>query len=116
MFHTSPLSRIALAQSLVVFIGVMTTCGMLKLNHYDPQSGTRWNPVAVAIREAGFLLLAIPVGWTVLCLVLESRDTSRWNRTWTIVSGLAIIAGLVSFLWWTTATPTFYQKLPLQEL
>lgn len=44
MFHTSPISRIALAQSLVVFIGVMTTCGMLKLHDYDPQSGTRWNP------------------------------------------------------------------------
>jgi hypothetical protein len=116
MNFTSAISRLALLQSLIVVIGVLTTCGILKLNGYDPGAAIRWNPVAVAVRNVGYLLLMVPAIWTATCIVLERRAPNHWNRTWSIASGVLAIALLAGLLWWTTATPFFFQKVPLQTL
>lgn len=110
------ISRLALLQCLIVVIGVLTTCGILKLNAYDPSVAVRWNPVAVAVRNFGYLLLIVPAIWTAVCLVLERRTSTRWNRTWTIASGLLFTCILNGLLWWTTATPLFFQKVPMQGM
>jgi hypothetical protein len=114
MNNTSAISRIALLQCLIVVIGVLTTCGILKLNAYDPNAQIRWNPVAVAVRNIGYLLVIIPPIWTAVCITLERRESNRWNRTWSIVSGVLVCAVLAGLLWWTTATPYFFQKAPAQ--
>ena len=114
MNYTSAISRLALLQCLIVVIGVLTTCGILKLNAYDPEAAIRWNPVAVAVRNVGYLLLMVPAIWTAACIVLERRASNHWNRTWSIASGVLVIALLAGLLWWTTATPFFIQKVPLQ--
>ena len=116
MNYTSAISRLALLQCLIVVIGVLTTCGILKLNAYDPEAAIRWNPVAVAVRNLGYLLLMVPATWTAACVVLERRASNHWNRTWSIASGVLVISVLVALLWWTTATPFFFQKVPLQAL
>jgi uncharacterized membrane protein len=115
MINTSAISRIALLQCLIVVIGVLTTCAILKLNAYDPEAAIRWNPVAVAVRNAGYLLLIIPAIWASLCVVLERRISNPWNHAWSIVSGVLVIFVLVVLLWWTTTTPFFFQKVPLQS-
>ena len=114
MNYTSAISRLALLQYLVVVIGVLTTCGILKLNGYDPAAAIRWNPVAVAIRNLGYLLLLVPAIWAAACIVLERRACNRWNRNWSIASGVLVVSVLVGLLWWTTSTPFFFQKVPLQ--
>lgn len=116
MNQTSAISRLALLQCLVVVIGVLTTCAMLKLYAYDPNTSIRWNPLAVSVRNFGYLLLMIPAIWTAACIVMERRESSHWNRTWSMVSGVLVTAVLAGLLWWTTATPYFFQKVPLQEL
>jgi hypothetical protein len=114
MIYTSAISRIAMLQCLIVVIGVLTTCGTLKLNAYDPEAAIRWNPLAVAVRNFGYLLLMVPAFWTAACIVLERRASNHWNRTWSIASGALFISLLTGLLWWTTATPFFFQKVPLQ--
>ncbi len=114
MNHASAISRLALLQCLIIVVGVLTTCGILKLHAYDPGSAVRWNPVAVAVRNLGFLLLAVPAIWAGACPVLERRVSNRWSRGWSIGSGVIAVVVLIGFLWWTTATPYFFQKIPLQ--
>ena len=111
--NMSTISRLALLQCLVVVIAVLTTCGLLKLNAYDPDSEIRWNPVAVAIRNYGFLLLLVPAVWAAASFALERSAVHRWSPSWTLVSGLMVISLLVSLLWWTTSTPYLHQKVPL---
>lgn len=114
MYNTSAISRIALIQCLIVVTGVLTTCGILKLYAYDPNADIRWNPVAVAVRNIGYLLLIIPPIWTAVCVVLERSDSYFWNRIWSIASGILICTALAGLLCWTTATPFFFQKVPAQ--
>lgn len=113
--NMSTISRLALLQCLVVVIGVLTTCGLLKLNAGVLDSEIRWNPVAVAIRNYGFLLLLVPAVWAAASFALERSAVHRWCPAWTVVSGLMVISLLVSLLWWTTSTstPYFHQKVPL---
>jgi uncharacterized membrane protein len=105
MKNTSAISRLALLQCLIVVIGVMTTCLILKFNAYSTEPDRPWNPVAVAVWNLGYLLLVIPAIWTAACFVLERRASDHWNRTWSIVSGVLVIIILAGLLWWTTATP-----------
>jgi hypothetical protein len=114
MNQASSISRLALLQCFVVVAGVLMTGGILKLNGYDPGSAARWNPVAVAVRNLGFLPLVVPAIWTGGCVVLERRARNDWTRTWSIVSGVLVIAVLSGLLWWTAATPFFFHKVPLQ--
>jgi|GEM_PF-6252576 len=110
MIPISPIARLALLQSLVIVIGVLTTCMILKLNlSIYKESSVDWNPVAVAVRNFGFLLLIIPAAWAGTCVALEHRRTNFWNSTRTLISGIAIITILIGFFWWTTENPYFYR-------
>lgn len=111
MTYSSSISRLALLQFLMVGIGVFTTCGTLKLLNYRPDIDMqiRWNPVALAVRSFGIVLLLIPVVWAIACIFLERRYSERWDQRWTIVSGVAILLGIIGLLWWTTVTPYFFQ-------
>ncbi|MES2923978.1 MAG: hypothetical protein V4819_20665 [Verrucomicrobiota bacterium] len=119
--NTSAMSRLALVQFLVTVIGVMTTCAMLKLHQYGPETAAhpepwmRWNPAAVVVRSYGFLLLIVPAAWTFVCMALERRAPERWSRSWTVISGAVLLAALIGFLAWTTFHPFFWQKIPLRE-
>lgn len=116
MNPASAISRLALFQCLVVITGVLTTCGMLKLNQYGDGGDFRWNPAAVAVRNAGFLLLVLPVLWTLGSIYLERHAPHRWGRGWTITSGVLLAFAMLGFLSWTTVTPYFFQKRPLQTV
>ncbi len=110
---TSPISRLALLQFLVVVVGVLTTCAMLKFNHYgkdnfyDSNFIIRWNPVAVAIWNLGYLLLAVPAFWAVACVLLEKRAPELWSQTWSIISGFLVTFLLAGLLFWTTVTTLY---------
>jgi hypothetical protein len=115
------ISRLALVQFLVVVIGVLTTCAMLKLHQYDPETARnpeawmRWNPVAVAVRSCGYLLLVAPALWMIGSVVLERRAPQYWSRGWTITAGILLIAFLFGFLAWTTIYRYFPVKVPFRE-
>jgi len=108
MIPKSPISRMALLQSLVIVIGVFTTGIVLKLHMY-PESSLDWNPASVAVRNYGYLLLLVPAAWAVACVVLERCRTNLWSPTRTLISGIVIITLLIGFLWWTTEKPYFEQ-------
>jgi hypothetical protein len=121
MGSISAVSHLSLVQFLVVVIGVLTTCAMLKLNGYGPDtaahpaSGMRRNPVAVAVRSCGLLLLIAPKMWAFGSIALERRAPQFWSRGWMIASGAVLLAVLIGFLAYTTMFPYFQVKIPLQS-
>ena len=108
MIPKSPITRMALLQTLVIVIGVFTTGIVLKFHMY-PKLSLDWNPASVAVRNYGFFLLIIPAAWTGVCLALERCRTNLWSPTRTLISGIVVITLLIGFLWWTTEKSYFEQ-------
>jgi len=109
MSPISSLSRLALLQVLVVAVGVLVTCGMLKLYGY-PDFARHWNPVSLGVRHSGYLLLFVPAVWTFACLGMERRITGVWTRRWSLASGFILLVVLAGGLWWTSFTPYYWSK------
>jgi hypothetical protein len=115
MISSSPISRVSLVQTLIILIGVVMTAASLKWFSY-PEQTLDWNPIAVAVRDFGFLLLLVPAAWAIVCAILERRSPDWWSPVIAWLSGIALIAGLGGLFYWTISTPYFYHKVPFQTM
>jgi len=106
MICSTPISRIALVQTLFILIGVLMTVAHLKLYSFT-DGQLDWNPIAIAVRNYGFLLLIIPTIWALTCTLLERNNTNRWSPFMTAVSGFVLIACFCCLFYWTITTPHF---------
>ncbi|RYD41260.1 MAG: hypothetical protein EOP85_12970 [Verrucomicrobiaceae bacterium] len=88
---------IALLQMMFVVVGVLMTRFTLSASGH-PAENVAWNPVSVFIRNHGYLLLLLPLTWSITALWME-RETLPWPRALTIVSGVAPLT-LLGFLFW----------------
>ena len=71
------ITLLALFQVLMVIIGFLALGIVLKLSGYPDLIGLHWNPLAVFLREHGFLLLLLSSVWTVYAVAVE-----RVQRGW----------------------------------
>ena len=63
----------------------------MKIMGYDDAFSERWSPFLRIIRNWGFLLILIPMAWTILTVTLEQR--AYWySKRWTMGSGLLVLA------------------------
>ena len=97
----SSTSIILLVQFFAVFAGTLITTAMLKGYGYPNAEHMHWNPVAVFIRNWGWLGLLIPVIW--FCIALKTfRARGEYELSlghiWTMVCATAI---LILFYVWT---------------
>lgn len=112
MRNGATIVALSLIQLLVIAVGCYSTAAVLKIHEY-PQAGVSWNPFAVFVRGSGFLLGFVSLAWAIVSAVLEQKETFLWSRRWSVLTGAALLAALVCFLFWTTTTPFFSLRLPL---
>jgi hypothetical protein len=95
---------LAFLQTAIVIGGAFGTTLMLKVAGY-PSAIRPWAPIAIFVRDWGFVLLAIPALW-VLCTVIMERNYPGWfSKRWTIASGLMVLAVLAYLLLATAVSP-----------
>ena len=71
------ITLLALFQVLLVIIGFLALGIVLKLSGYPDALRLHWNPLAVFLREHGFLLLLLPLLWTIYAVAAE-RVQQGW--------------------------------------
>jgi hypothetical protein len=68
---------LGLVQLLLVILGFFGLGIVLKAAGYHSEHpeeyGTRWNPIAVMLRQHGLVLLLVPVVWTTMAAVSQNR-------------------------------------------
>jgi len=69
-------TMIALLQATVITWGTLYVGAMMKFQETNPRFHPGWLPVFV--REAGFVLLAIPVVWVAATLCAARSHVSSW--------------------------------------
>ena len=79
-----------LVQAFVIIAGSLTTGATMKLMGYEEGNGMELPLLPLLIRNWGFLLIVIPLAWTVLTIALEQR-TDWHSKRWMIASGLLVL-------------------------
>lgn len=102
---------LALLQMMAVVLGVMLTKTAFTVYNY-PNPDIRWNAFSLLVRNHGYLLVVIPLVWTGMVLWQENRKTLRWNRVWTMASGLVLL-GLLAWIFWYAASHVYVGRLRL---
>ena len=83
-----------LLQVSVIMAGSLITGAIMKIMGYEDTFSERWSPFLRFIRNWGFLLIMIPMAWTILTVAMEQR--AYWySKRWTMGSGLLVLASLV---------------------
>ena len=82
-----------LLQAGVIMGGSMLAGGIMKAMGYEDGLGFRIPLVSHFVRDWGFILLVIPLGWTLLTIAMEQR-TDWHTKRWTVGSGLVILMAL----------------------
>jgi magnesium-transporting ATPase (P-type) len=107
--------RIALFQVFAVIIGVFMTRAAFMISGY-PESDLDWNGLALLVHNYGFILLLIPVSWTIAATYLENYSASWWSRRWTLTTGILILTSLAIFFLWSYSNPYRFHKMPLHSM
>ncbi|HCS53451.1 hypothetical protein [Rubinisphaera sp.] len=84
-----------LLQVLAVVLGFVALGIVMKMNGYPDESLIRWNPAARTLREHGVWLLAVPVAWVCLSIVMSYRDDRTDPSTFIIFVGFLLSAILL---------------------
>jgi Na+-driven multidrug efflux pump len=105
MIHEVHVSvRIALFQFVVVILGVLMTRAFFMGAGY-PETPRDWSAVALLVRNHGYVLMLVPVVWTVATLYFENYGSGTWSRRWTVVSGVLLLVALAFLFLWTCGNP-----------
>ncbi len=110
-----PATIIALLQVVAIIGGVFLTRGVFMVHDY-PNSAVDFGTVPTLVRNFGFLLLLLPLAWTVVSMWLEQRCEGGWTRRWTILSGILILGLLAWLLYYSFSTPGTRRVGPIQSV
>ena len=104
--------RIALFQFALVVLGVVMTRAFFMGAGY-PDAVRDWNAVPLFVRNHGYVLMLVPVGWVVAALYYENYGKGGWSRRWTVVSGMLLLVGLAFLFLWACASPYSGRSVPI---
>jgi len=62
----------------------------------DPNNG-----FAIFIRQAGILILLLPLAWAIFTIRKDGNPESRWTRRHTIISGVLLAIAMFYLMAWT---------------
>ncbi len=105
---------LASMQIVVILFGFMATGLILKAAGY-PDIGYPINGRILFVRHFGALFLIAPVIWVFVTVALERRTENRFTKRWSVVSGLALLAGLSYFYCLTVAGAMIMHAGPIQS-
>lgn len=107
-----PIAIVGAIQVGVVISGVFLTSAMLKLYRYG--DGTlplsHYKDAPVWVRHYGFVLLLIPVIWTIMAVRSTRPEASRWVQPFQLALGIGIVLFGIYWFLRTALEPT----LPLE--
>jgi peptidoglycan biosynthesis protein MviN/MurJ (putative lipid II flippase) len=86
-------SVFAVLQSALIVSGSVLTAALMRARGY-PDPGQFWHPLALFVRNWGFLLISIPGAWVIGTIWLERHRGSDFTTRWTVVTGLLVLGGL----------------------
>lgn len=69
------------------------TAALMKARGF-PDSNQFWHPLALFVREWGFLFILIPGLWVAGTVWLESNPRFDFTSRWTMVTGVLVFVGL----------------------
>ncbi|MBB5352064.1 hypothetical protein HNR46_002305 [Haloferula luteola] len=69
--------------------GCLSTGAILKVRGY-PDEFTELPLRLAFVRNWGFLLILIPLGWVVLTIWLERHQAIWFSKRWTVATGIAV--------------------------
>lgn len=96
------ISIVGLVQVLVILAGWFAISVQMKaLGYPDGGEMIRWNPAALFVREKVYIVLLVPIAWTVFAIVGEFSARFALSKWTTLSVGIALILGLATFLIWT---------------
>lgn len=105
---------LASIQIAVILFGFMATGLILKAAGY-PDIGYPINGRILFVRHFGALFFIAPVIWAFSTVALERRTENRFTKRWSVVSGMALLAGLTYFYFMTAAGAMYMQAGPIQS-
>lgn len=94
-----------LLQAGVIMAGSLATGVILKFAGYVDGMSIGLSPLLSFVRNWGFLLISIPLAWTLLTIALERR-THWYSNRWTMGSGLLVLALLGWLLFYAIGRAT----------
>jgi hypothetical protein len=84
-------SVFAVLQSALIIGGSMSTATLMKARGF-PDPTQFWHPLALFVRNWGFLLILFPGIWVIATIWLERNRSAYFSTRWTLVSGLIVLA------------------------
>lgn len=93
-------NTILLVQFLVILAGTLITTAMLKGYGYPDAVDMRWNPVAVLIRNWGWLAFLLPVIWYIVtCRLWRIHGSYDLSVGFASILVAVTVIGVVFYLW-----------------
>ena len=86
-------SVFAVLDSTLIIGGSLMTAALMKARGF-PDSNQFCHPLALFVREWGFLFILIPGLWVAGTVWLESNPRFDFTSRWTMVTGVLVFVGL----------------------
>ena len=91
-------------QAVVVLYGILATATMMKVHGYQ-DAAVIWQDGSLFVRRFGLVLFAIPILWVSTTIYMEKYDPV-FSKSYTLITGMSILAMLVFHLGQTAGNPT----------
>ncbi|MFC7339580.1 hypothetical protein ACFQY0_20490 [Haloferula chungangensis] len=80
---------LGLLQALLIVGGCLFTGVILKARGYPAEFSELPTQLAF-VRNWGFLLILIPLGWVILTIWLERHQAAWFSKRWTVATGVGV--------------------------
>lgn len=87
---------LALVQTLLVVAGFLGLGIVLKMAGWPHDDTVEWRPFAVFLRQHGFVLLVLPVLWTIYGVSAERVDRGVLSYRAACIVGVCIAVSIIS--------------------
>lgn len=80
---------LAVLQSVLVIVGCLMTAALLKARGYPDRFADLPFQLAL-VRNWGFTLNLIPLGWVMMTIWLERNHRGWFSKRWTVLTGIGL--------------------------
>jgi len=93
-------SVFALLASVLIMGGSLMTGVIMKARGF-PDVNELWHPLALFVRNWGFLFIGFPIIWVIISISLENNPEVDFTKKWTIISGFVLLGFLACLMFVT---------------